>query len=203
MWYRRPGCRRGRWREGLWSARICIRVKVVPAHAFRTFGIKQTLDSTLTIADPQLQHRSWAVKSRFTRLAGGGLLVSVGCGSKGFGLPGHQLLLSHENAMVYRIVSAPTDETKGEVYRALGLRDDATVPAELFSMWVIEDKFVAGRPKWEAADAIFSGEVEKYELVKLRLLNGGHSLIAYLGALDGRETIQATRTQDFISRFRR
>lgn len=103
------------------------------------------------------------------------------------------------NAMVDRIVPAPTDATKGEAYRVLGLRDDAPVPAELFSMWVIEDKFAAGRPKWEAAGAIFSDEVEKYELVKLRLLNGGHSLIAYLGALDGRETIPAARTQDFIA----
>lgn len=106
--------------------------------------------------------------------------------------------VSFPNAMVDRIVPAPTDETRAMAARALGVEDACPVPAELFTMWVIEDKFAAGRPKWEAAGAIFSDEVEKYELVKLRLLNGGHSLIAYLGGLDGRETIPASRQQDFI-----
>jgi fructuronate reductase len=103
------------------------------------------------------------------------------------------------NAMVDRIVPAPTDGTTGEVEEALGLHDEAPVPAELFTMWVIEDKFAAGRPKWEAAGAIFSDEVEKYELVKLRLLNGGHSLIAYLGGLDRQPTIPDSRAQQFIA----
>ena len=66
-------------------------------------------------------------------------------------------------------------------------------------MWVMEDKFAAGRPAWEHADGVaFTDEVGKYELVKLRLLNGSHSLISYLGALDGRETIPASRTQPFV-----
>lgn len=107
------------------------------------------------------------------------------------------------NAMVDRIVPAPTEATKAEVEEALGLHDDAPVPAELFTMWVIEDKFAAGRPHWEAAGAIFSDEVEKYELVKLRLLNGGHSLIAYLGGLDRQETIPDSRAQDFIAQATR
>lgn len=106
--------------------------------------------------------------------------------------------VSFPNAMVDRIVPAPTDETRALAARALGVEDACPVPAELFTMWVMEDKFAAGRPKWEAAGAIFSDEVEKYELVKLRLLNGGHSLIAYLGGLDQRETIPASRAQDFI-----
>ena len=91
------------------------------------------------------------------------------------------------------------DGTTSEVEEALGLHDEAPVPAELFTMWVIEDKFAAGRPKWEAAGAIFSDEVEKYELVKLRLLNGGHSLIAYLGGLDRQPTIPDSRAQQFIA----
>jgi len=102
------------------------------------------------------------------------------------------------NAMVDRIVPAPTDETRAVAAEALGADDECPVPAELFTMWVIEDDFAAGRPKWEAAGAIFSDEVEKYELVKLRLLNGSHSLIAYLGALDGRDTIPAARQQEFV-----
>ena len=102
------------------------------------------------------------------------------------------------NAMVDRIVPAPTEATSSEVQRILGLRDACPVPAEAFSMWVLEDRFAAGRPRWEAGGAIFTDEVEAYELIKLRLLNGCHSLIAYLGALDGRETIPAARAQQFV-----
>jgi fructuronate reductase len=102
------------------------------------------------------------------------------------------------NAMVDRIVPGTTDQTRADVRRLLGVDDAVPVPAEAFSMWVIEDRFAAGRPRWEAAGAIFSDEVEAYELVKLRLLNGSHSLIAYLGALDGRPTIPASRGQDFV-----
>lgn len=102
------------------------------------------------------------------------------------------------NAMVDRIVPAPTDATRAAAEQALGVEDACPVPAELFSMWVMEDHFAAGRPHWEAAGVIFSEEVEKYELVKLRLLNGGHSLIAYLGGLDHQETIPASRGQQFV-----
>lgn len=103
------------------------------------------------------------------------------------------------NAMVDRIVPAPTDATRAAAAEALGAEDACPVPAELFTMWVIEDRFAAGRPRWEAAPGvIFSDEVEKYELVKLRLLNGGHSLIAYLGGLDRRETIPESRSQEFV-----
>ncbi|WP_040157565.1 mannitol dehydrogenase family protein [Nigerium massiliense] len=104
------------------------------------------------------------------------------------------------NAMVDRIVPAPTDATREAVERILGVVDECPVPAEKFTMWVIEDDFAAGRPAWDAAGAIFTHEVEKYELVKLRLLNGSHSLIAYLGGLDGRGTIPASRAQDFVAR---
>ena len=106
--------------------------------------------------------------------------------------------VSFPNAMVDRIVPAPTDETRAVAERVLGVADASPVPAEKFTMWVMEDDFAAGRPAWEAAGVIFSDEVEKYEQVKLRLLNGGHSLIAYLGGLDQRETIPASRQQEFI-----
>ena len=74
-----------------------------------------------------------------------------------------------------------------------------SIAGRRLTMWVLEDKFAAGRPAWEHADGvIFTDEVEKYEQVKLRLLNGSHSLISYLGALDGRDTIPASRSQDFV-----
>ncbi|NYI68757.1 fructuronate reductase [Spelaeicoccus albus] len=102
------------------------------------------------------------------------------------------------NSMVDRITPATTATTIAHVENSLGVRDRCPVPAEEFSMWVLEDKFAAGRPAWHAAGAIMSDEVEAYELVKLRLLNGSHSLIAYLGALDGRETIAQAWAQPFI-----
>lgn len=103
------------------------------------------------------------------------------------------------NSMVDRIVPGTTDATREAVERIAGFHDDVPVPAEEFTMWVIEDKFAAGRPAWEhATGVIFSDEVEKYEVVKLRLLNGSHSLISYLGGLDGRDTIPASRTQPFV-----
>lgn len=104
------------------------------------------------------------------------------------------------NAMVDRIVPSTTAAARDTASELLGLRDEATVPAERFSMWVMEDHFAAGRPAWEHAGATFSDEVERYELVKLRMLNGPHSLIAYLGMLDGRPTIPASRDQEFIAR---
>jgi len=79
----------------------------------------------------------------------------------------------------------------------LGARDEIPVPAEPFTMWAIEDRFAAGRPAWEAGGAVFTNEVGRYEQMKVRLLNGTHSLIAYLGALQGIGTIaEAIATTD-------
>src|SRR5699024_7041251 len=85
------------------------------------------------------------------------------------------------NAMVDRIVPRTTAAHSAKVAELLGVTDRFPVPAEDFSMWVLEDKFPAGRPAWDRAGAIFTDEIESYEMVKLRFLNGSHSLIAYLG----------------------
>jgi len=100
--------------------------------------------------------------------------------------------------MVDRIVPATTDEYRNAVATQLGYTDAIAVPAEPFSMWVLEDKFAAGRPSWEAGGAIFSSEVAKYEELKVRLLNGTHSLIAYLGALSGAATIPESTAIGYI-----
>src|SRR5207302_8661015 len=71
----------------------------------------------------------------------------------------------------------------------LGIAGAVPVPTEPFSMWVLQDRFSAGRPAWEAGGAIFTDGVHGYELLKLRLLNGTHSLIAYLGMLAGQRYI--------------
>jgi fructuronate reductase len=87
--------------------------------------------------------------------------------------------------MVDRIVPATADAHRAQAAQLLGVRDAVPVPAEPFSMWVLEDRFPGGRPRWEAAGVIFSDEVERYEVLKVRLLNATHSLIAYLGLLAG------------------
>lgn len=91
--------------------------------------------------------------------------------------------------MVDRIVPQTSPETLADVERLLGVRDEAPVRAEEFTMWVLEDRFPGGRPAWERGGVIFTDEVEGYEQVKLRVLNGTHSLLAYLGGLAGCETI--------------
>lgn len=93
------------------------------------------------------------------------------------------------STMVDRIVPATTEVHRSIAAGELGLRDAVPVPAEPFSMWVLQDQFAAGRPSWERAGATFTDDVESYELLKLRLLNGTHSLIAYLGVLADVPTI--------------
>ncbi|WP_205857697.1 mannitol dehydrogenase family protein [Phytoactinopolyspora endophytica] len=93
------------------------------------------------------------------------------------------------STMVDRIVPATADADRDEVRRLLGLRDEAVVVAEPFIQWVITDEFLGPRPAWEKVGATLTRDVAGYERVKLRLLNATHSLIAYLGALAGYETI--------------
>ncbi|MCO8271042.1 mannitol dehydrogenase family protein [Actinoplanes sp. TRM 88003] len=93
--------------------------------------------------------------------------------------------------MVDRIVPATTAATFDLAARTLGVRDRAAVNGEPYSAWVIEDNFPAGRPAWEQAGAVLTGDPRPWETLKLRTLNGVHSAIAYLGAVAGRETIAA------------
>lgn len=93
------------------------------------------------------------------------------------------------SSMVDRIVPAATDASLAEVEAQIGLRDEAGIVCESFRQWVIEDAFAAGRPAWDEAGAMVVADVVPYETMKLRLLNGSHSTLAYLGYLAGHETI--------------
>ena len=97
--------------------------------------------------------------------------------------------VSFPSSMVDRIVPSTTPQLRDEVAALLGAHDGIPVPGEPFTMWAIEDRFPGGRPDWEAGGAVFTSEVGRYEQMKVRLLNGTHSLIAYLGALRGVATI--------------
>lgn len=94
--------------------------------------------------------------------------------------------------MVDRIVPAVTAETEAEITDHLGLADPCGIVCEPFTQWVIEDQFVAGRPDWNLAGAEIVEDVLPYEEMKLRLLNGAHSFLAYLGYLAGHAHISDT-----------
>ena len=89
------------------------------------------------------------------------------------------------SSMVDRITPAATAETLAEAARQTGCEDRAAIAAEPFSQWVIEDHFPQGRPAWEAGGAQFVKNVQPYEQMKLTMLNGSHSMIAYAGCLLG------------------
>ena len=96
------------------------------------------------------------------------------------------------STMVDRITPATTPEDRAAISGSLGLEDAAPVVTEPFSQWVIEDRFPEGRPDWSIAGAEFVTDVAPYENMKLRLLNGSHSTLAYLGYLAGYETVADT-----------
>ena len=91
--------------------------------------------------------------------------------------------------MVDRITPATTDADRAHVNAVIGMDDAWPVVTEQFVQWVIEDQFTMGRPDWTVAGAVFSDEIERWENMKLRCLNGSHSTLAYLGQLTGRETV--------------
>lgn len=95
---------------------------------------------------------------------------------------------SFPNAMVDCIAPA-TGPNEVALARSFGVDDAAPVTHENFRQWVIEDDFCAGRPEWDRAGAVFSDRVHDYETMKLRILNGGHQIIADPGEILGLRTI--------------
>ena len=93
------------------------------------------------------------------------------------------------STMVDRIVPATTDSDRREIEELLGLRDEAAVITEPFNQWVIEDSFAGPRPPWEEHGAQITSDVHAYENAKLRMLNGAHSALAYLGLQRGHEFV--------------
>ncbi|MGO4351467.1 mannitol dehydrogenase family protein [Rhizobium sp. RAF36] len=94
------------------------------------------------------------------------------------------------STMVDRITPASTDATYADAERLTGRQDLAAIETEPFTQWVIEDHFANGRPAWDKAGVLMVDEVSAYEKMKLRMLNGAHSLLAYLGYIGGYEYIR-------------
>ena len=104
------------------------------------------------------------------------------------------------NTMVDRIVPATTEADINEFTEQAGYQDLAMVKTERFSQWVIEDNFVASRPAWEKVGVSLVADVEPFENAKLRLLNGAHSSLAYLGYLRGYDYVhQVMQDKDLAS----
>jgi fructuronate reductase len=105
------------------------------------------------------------------------------------------------STVVDRITPATSAADRSDVANYLGLDDEGAVVTEPFSQWVLEDNFAASRPAWEQAGAVFTADVSPYESLKLRLLNGSHSALAYLGLLAGYEYIAEFIGVDGVAAF--
>lgn len=105
------------------------------------------------------------------------------------------------STMVDRIVPATTPADLDRFADETGLFDAALVRTEPFSQWVIEDRFAGPRPPWEKGGALIVADVKPFELAKLRLLNGAHSTIAYLGYLARFEHVADVMARPEFARF--
>ncbi len=106
--------------------------------------------------------------------------------------------------MVDRIVPATKPEDLATVADLTGTADRAPVLHEPFRQWVIEDDFVPGtRPPLDRVGVQMVTDVTAFEHMKLRMLNGTHSSLAYLGNLAGYETIADTVADSAFAAFAR
>ncbi len=109
---------------------------------------------------------------------------------------------SFPNSMVDRITPQTAPADRAWLLDNYGVDDRWPVVGEPFRQWVIEDDFIAGRPDWEDVGVLFTDDVHRWELYKLRFLNAGHSCMAYLAALAGvvyvDEAMSMTPIIDFL-----
>ncbi|MGN6766217.1 MAG: mannitol dehydrogenase family protein [Rhizobiaceae bacterium] len=105
-------------------------------------------------------------------------------------LPFIETSVSFPSTMVDRITPASTEKTFADARMLTGYDDPGAIETEPFSQWIIEDDFVAGRPDWGAGGALFVSDVAPYEKMKLRMLNGAHSMLAYSGFLAGHRYVR-------------
>ncbi|WP_371878997.1 mannitol dehydrogenase family protein [Gemmobacter fulvus] len=103
------------------------------------------------------------------------------------------------NGMVDRITPA-TGPRERALAASFGLADDPVpVTCEPFRQWVLEDHFPAGRPALEKVGVTFTPHVHAYEMMKIRILNGGHAIIAYPGGLMDIEYVHEAMAHPLIT----
>jgi mannitol 2-dehydrogenase len=105
------------------------------------------------------------------------------------------------NTMVDRITPVTAAADIEYLERTYGIADRWPVFCEDFSQWVIEDRFIAGRPAWERVGAQFVPDVTPYEMMKLRLLNCSHLAVAALGRLAGYSYIHEAMEDALLHRL--
>ena len=105
------------------------------------------------------------------------------------------------NSMVDRITPATTDRERAWLEQSCGIVDMRPVFCEAFSQWVLEDKFPAGRPALEEVGVQFVADVTPFELMKIRILNGGHAAIAYPAALMDIHFVHEAMAEPLVSGF--
>lgn len=109
--------------------------------------------------------------------------------------------VSFPSSMVDRITPVTTPEDIASVRQELGVEDAWPVACEPFTQWVVEDDFNTGRPPLEEAGVILTSQIELYEAVKLRLLNGAHQAVAYVGQLLGHTYVHEAVADPRVARL--
>ncbi len=107
------------------------------------------------------------------------------------------------NGMVDRITPQTAEADRQFLASEYGLVDRWPVVAEPFIQWVIEDDFAYGRPPYEDAGVLLTGDVRPYETLKLRILNAGHSATTYMAALVGHVYIHEIMADPLLAEFMR
>lgn len=105
------------------------------------------------------------------------------------------------NGMVDRITPATTDRERKFLAAEFGVEDNWPVFCEPFRQWVLEDRFPAGRPALEKAGVTFVDDVSPFELMKIRILNGGHATIAYPAGLMDIHFVHEAMEEPLITAF--
>lgn len=113
-------------------------------------------------------------------------------------LPWFQSECACPSSMVDRIVPATTAADRATLATQLSLTDEAAVLTEPYSQWVIEDRLVGPRPPWQAHGVQFVTDVAPWEAAKLRMLNGAHSALAYLGLARGHTFVHEAMADPLI-----
>jgi mannitol 2-dehydrogenase len=103
--------------------------------------------------------------------------------------------------MVDRITPQTSDGDRAWLRDEVGVEDRWPVVAEPFRQWVLEDRFAAGRPRWEETGVLFTDRVHDWELYKLRMLNASHSCLAYLMALAGVVYVDEAMSMPIVRRY--
>ncbi|MGF1476024.1 MAG: mannitol dehydrogenase family protein [Geminicoccaceae bacterium] len=105
------------------------------------------------------------------------------------------------DSMVDRITPVTTERERDLLRQRVGIDDGWPVFCEPFRQWVMEDRFSDGRPALEEVGVTFTHDVSAYELMKIRMLNGGHAAIAYPAALLGIKTVHNAMADPLIDAY--